>query len=66
MSTIKISCSTKDYLPLDTLVEFQGDLKSLSEENYQKLKSEILQTGFAFPIYVWKSKDGVKWSSLNG
>lgn len=42
-------------------MEFQGDLKSLSEENYQKLKSEILQTGFAFPIYVWQSKDGVNY-----
>lgn len=61
MAAIRISCSTKDYLPLDSLVEFQGDLKSLSDENYQKLKSEILQTGFAFPIYVWQSKDGINY-----
>lgn len=61
MTQIKIACQTKDYLPLDSLVEFQGELKSLSEENYQKLKSEILQTGFAFPIYVWQSKDGINY-----
>jgi DNA modification methylase len=54
MKTIRIACDTKDKLPLDQLTPFQGKLKNLTKANYQKLKNEILTTGFAFPIYVWK------------
>jgi len=53
---IKIVCDVKDSLPIDDLVEFQGDLKVMSDESAAKLKEEILTTGFAFPIYVWKDQ----------
>ena len=52
---IKINCDVKDSIPLSKLEPFQGDLKSLANEDFLRLKKEILETGFAFPIYVWKS-----------
>jgi DNA modification methylase len=57
MPTIKIACTGADLLPIDSLLEFQGELKSLSKENYARLKKEIVDTGFAFPFHVWKSGD---------
>jgi len=50
--------STHEILP------FQGDLKSLSKDGYKKLKNEIIETGFAFPIHVWQHKK--KFYSVDG
>lgn len=52
---IKIACKVQDRIPLDSLEPFQGELKSLSQENHDRLKNEILTTGFAFPVYAWRS-----------
>ena len=46
-----VQLSTHEILP------FQGELKSLMKEGYKKLKKEIIETGFAFPINVWKDKN---------
>lgn len=35
--------------------EFQGNLKSLSETDYQKLKGEIVELGFSFPVAIWQN-----------
>lgn len=59
--TIRIACDVRDYLPLDELLAFQGDLKSLSDVAYEKLKREILDTGFAFPVHFWRDPDGKCW-----
>lgn len=50
---IKITCSGADLLPIDTLLEFQGSLKSISKPNLKKLKNSILKQGFTAPIFVW-------------
>lgn len=52
---VKIACESKDYLPISRLTVLQDDLKSLDKEGYDRLKRQILETGFAFPIMVWKS-----------
>jgi hypothetical protein len=54
MKAIKIRCSGSRNVDVDELVEFQGGLKDLPQENFERLKKEIIETGFAFPIYVWK------------
>lgn len=61
---IRIECDTKLYLPLENLNEFQGELKSLSNENYDKLKKQITEQGFSAPIFVWK--DAAKYYLLDG
>lgn len=48
------------YKPLEELNIIQGDLKALSDENYKKLKKEILGEGFKIPFFVWLDKEGKK------
>lgn len=64
MKKIKIACKGADQLPLDSFEHFQGDLKSLSEDSFKKLKREILKRGFSFPIHIWKN--GEKFSVIDG
>lgn len=53
---IRVACQVQDYLELDELTPLQGELKTLSEQGHKQLRSEILTTGIAFPIKVWKDK----------
>ena len=54
MKTIKIdnknNLPTIDYRVIEPL---QGDLKTLPEENLEKLKKSILEFGFKIPKFVW-------------
>jgi len=52
---IRIKCKGADVLALDEMVPFQGELKSLSEENYEKLSKEILKYGFSAPFFIWRN-----------
>lgn len=51
---ISIAFEKTENVSIDDLVPFQGELKSLSKENYERLKKEIIETGFAFPFHVWR------------
>lgn len=55
MKTIRITCEAAGVLPLEKLSPLQGDLKTLPEENYAKLRASILKHGITFPFFVWKS-----------
>jgi len=57
MGEVKITCKTKDYLPLSSIVEFQGKLKKRSKADIERLKKYILEVGFSFPFYIWKNGD---------
>jgi len=59
-----VACSGVSELRLDQLTPFQGDLKSLSPENCEKLKGEIIRLGFCDPFSVWRSKGA--YFILNG
>lgn len=54
MKTIQIRCEGTRRVDIDDLTPFQGGLKDLDKKDYEKLKKEILETGYAFPIKVWK------------
>jgi DNA adenine methylase len=56
MTEVRITCKTKDSLPLSKLTAFQGDLKSLSDTNYEKLKRQIEEHGFTAPFFVWQNE----------
>jgi len=64
METIKIKCKGAATAKLDELIPFQGDLKELTEENYEKLKKTILRQGFSEPISIWEHEG--KKNMLNG
>ena len=61
---IKITCEVKDFLKVNQLEDFQGNLKSLSDENKQKLKNSIVEYGITVPFFVWKNNN--KYYTLDG
>lgn len=58
---IRVTCEGAALERLADLFELQGELKSLSEENYGRLKREIIQRGFSFPVATWRDSDGKLW-----
>jgi len=50
---VRIECEAKDSLPLDVILDFQGDLKSRTTENKIKLATQIFKSGFCAPFFVW-------------
>lgn len=46
-------------IPIADLLPTQGDLKDLTEKNYEKLKNTIIRRGFSYPVYVWEDDKGV-------
>lgn len=64
--TIRIACKGAYDADINYLIPFQGELKSLSKENYEKLKKEILELGFSEPVCVWQAKEGELPFILNG
>lgn len=55
---IKIKCAGSRKVAFDDLIPMQGNLKELKEENYQKLKKQILDLGFSAPFFVWSYSKG--------
>ena len=56
MQTVQIRCKAAINLDLDQLTPMQGDLKELSQTNFNKLKQSILRHGITFPFFIWQSK----------
>ena len=61
---ILIKCKAYKTTDYQNFNPFQGDLKSLSVENFERLKGNILRDGFNAPIEVWN--DGEKLYTLDG
>lgn len=57
---IRIACEGAAEIALSEFVELQGPLKSLSVDNYTKLKNVIIEHGFSAPVSVWRHKDKFK------
>lgn len=56
---IQIKCKAHTEYDLDSLIVFQGGLKTLSTDNKDKLMSSILIHGFIAPVFVWINKDKI-------
>ncbi len=50
---IQVTCKAADTLPIDRLMDFQGDMKKISKENLEKLKRRIIKHGINAPVFVW-------------
>lgn len=59
--TIRINLRGVINARLTDLHPFQEDMKVLEEENYQKLKNNILEDGFSFAPHVFTAEDGSLW-----
>lgn len=54
---IEIQIHNPNNLPLidyRSVKPLQGNLKTLSDKNYQKLKNVLVKRGFRVPLFVWK------------
>lgn len=56
---MEINYYKTEYLNIDQLIPFQGDLKDLTEANYKKLKKQIVEKGFSMPFSVWENEKNV-------
>jgi hypothetical protein len=50
---VRVTCKGADVLPIDKLVNFQGDLKKISDSNLEKLKRRIVKHGINAPVFIW-------------
>ena len=57
---VKVKCDSKDFLELDDLSEFQGNLKARDDGDFEKIAKSIKKHGFSFPFFVWK-KGKANW-----
>jgi ParB-like chromosome segregation protein Spo0J len=55
---VRIACEGAAALPLDDLADMQGDMKRLTTDAYRRLKAEIADRGFSFPVACWRSPEG--------
>lgn len=50
------------FLDIEELVPFQGDLKTLTEERYTKLRTEIIERKFSYAFHAWaNAPDGKRY-----
>lgn len=56
MREIAITCKGIDTITLDEIVDFQGNLKKITKDNFDKLKKRIIQNGFNVPFFVWETE----------
>jgi len=64
--TITIECRGADERPVEELIEFQGELKSLTKERLKKLKNSIVKRGWSAPIFVWQRTQKSKAYIIDG
>lgn len=63
---VKINCRGADKMTITALEGLQGDLKTLSDENYKRFKTQIQKFGFIEPVSIWVSNKDHKTYILNG
>jgi len=56
MQTVQIRCAAAVNIDLAKLTPLQGELKELSDVNFEKLKQSILKHGITFPFFIWQSE----------
>lgn len=66
IKVVRIECKSAGTLALHLLEPLQGELKSLSKEDYERLRNEIIKDGFSEPLSVWEDPGSGKTFILNG
>lgn len=54
---IAITCTGSDLVDIKDLNPFQGKFKTLSDENYLRLRSTLIAVGVTAAATVWKAKE---------
>lgn len=61
---VEIKCEGASQLALKDMVHFQNNLKELSQLDYEKFRSKLLELGFSEPFSIWRNEG--KCYILNG
>jgi hypothetical protein len=51
---IKTSCDVEDALPLDSIMEFQGEFKKRDRYDIENLIKSLTKYGISFPFFIWR------------
>jgi hypothetical protein len=57
---VRITCKVSDFLPLESIEEFQGNFKKRGKKELDQLITSILKFGFSFPFFIWEH-EGHNW-----
>jgi len=55
---IKVHCEAAATISLDELLDFQGELKILTDDDFKKFRRLILKHGITAAVYVWRQTNG--------
>lgn len=55
MQTIANRILKTEQIDIDRLTPFQGNLKTLDDRNFNKLRKSIIDEGFSFTVHVWEN-----------
>lgn len=56
MKIIEIKIKNPKFKKINEIEDFQKSLKTITQEDLQKLKNNIVQNGFIAPIFIWGCK----------
>jgi hypothetical protein len=54
---ITIGCDVEDALPLDSIIEFQGEFKKRDRYDIENLIKSLMKYGISFPFFIWRDAD---------
>jgi hypothetical protein len=53
---IKITCDVGDFLPLDSIAEFQGEFKKRDQYDIENIIKSLVKYGINFPFFIWQDQ----------
>jgi hypothetical protein len=51
---IKVTCDVTDTLPLDSIMEFQGEFKKHDQYDVENIIKSLVKYGINFPFFIWE------------
>lgn len=59
---IEIKCGGETYLDFYDLNQLQGKLKTISKEDFDKLKKSLIKSGITIGFHAWRDSTGKAWT----
>ena len=58
---IEIKCGGEVFLDFEELKYFQGELKFITNDDFNSLKESLIKNGLPLSFHIWVDKDGKNW-----
>jgi hypothetical protein len=53
---INITCDVGDFLPLDSIIDFQGEFKRHDQYDIENIIKSLVRYGINFPFFIWRDQ----------